>query len=188
MSIRMHGIALLWFAAGTATALQPAPPITPFPATGTVQYAFTPDDRAEGMIITAIDAARRQVLVQAYSLTYRRIADALVRAKNRGVEVAVIADQFQSHTSPAVVRDVLRAGVPLLIDAHHAAAHNKIMIIDAGSADCAIVTGSFNFTYAAQHGNAENALILRGNPPLCDAYFENWRRHMAHSHAPPKAR
>jgi phosphatidylserine/phosphatidylglycerophosphate/cardiolipin synthase-like enzyme len=171
-----------------AVALHAAPPVAPFAATGTLQYAFTAEDHADEMIIAAIDAAQQQVLMQAYSLTHRRIADALIRARNRGIEVAVIADQEQSRANPAMIRELARAGVPLLFDAQHAAAHNKIIVIDAGRGDCAVVTGSFNFTYAAQHRNAENALILRGNPPLCDAYFNNWRRHQVHSHPPAKSR
>lgn len=188
MLMRTSCAALLWFAAGTVAALQPAPPVAPFAATGTVQYAFAAQDHVDEMIIAAIDAAHRQVLMQAYSLTHRRIADALVRARSRGVEVAVIADHEQARANPAIIRDMVRAGVPLLMDAHHAAAHNKIIVIDTGYADCAVVTGSFNFTYAAQHRNAENALILRGNPPLCDAYYNNWRRHQLHAHALSKPR
>lgn len=181
-----QNIALILLAAALsapAFALQPAAPVVPFAATGTLQYAFTPDHHADEMIIAAIDAARRQVLMQAYSLTHRRIADALVRAKSRGVEVAVIADHEQSRAHPTIARDLTRAGVTVLADGQHAAAHNKVIVIDTGHADCAVITGSFNFTYAAQHRNAENALILRGNPPLCDAYFNNWRRHQLHSRA-----
>ena len=188
MPIRLQSAVLLWLATGSAMALEPAPPVVPHAATGTLQYAFTSEHHADAMIIAAIDAARQQVLVQAYSFTHRRIADALVRAKNRGVEVVVLADREQSRANPAALRDVARAGVPVLVDAHHAAAHNKLIVIDTGHADCAVVTGSFNFTYAAQHRNAENALILRGDPPLCDAYFNNWRRHQAHSHALSKSR
>ena len=169
-------------ATGAAQALQPAPPIVPFAATGTMQYAFAPDHHADEMIIAAILAAHAQVLVQAYSFTHHRIADALVRARSRGIEVVVLVDNEQMRSNdPAVINDLLRAGVPLLHDSEHAAAHNKVMVIDAGRADCAVVTGSYNFTYAAQHRNAENALILRGNPPLCEAYRNNWLRHRAHS-------
>jgi phosphatidylserine/phosphatidylglycerophosphate/cardiolipin synthase-like enzyme len=175
---------LLWFAASTTSALQPAPAMVPFAATGTIQYAFTPEDHADEMIITAINMAQRQVLVQGYSFSHRRIADALVRARSRGIEVAVLLDQEQSHAALAVIRNLVRSGALVMIDPRHAAAHNKIMVIDNGYADCAVVTGSFNFTYAAQHRNAENALILRGNPPLCEAYFNNWRRHQIHAHAP----
>jgi phosphatidylserine/phosphatidylglycerophosphate/cardiolipin synthase-like enzyme len=188
MTMRTQLAAMLWLFAGAAAALQPAPPGVPFAATGTLQYAFTAEDHADEMIIAAIDAAKHQVLMQAYSLTHRRIADALVRAHHRGIEVAVIADKEQTDALPAQTREIARAGVTLLIDAQHAAAHNKVVILDAGHADCAVVTGSFNFTYAAQHRNAENALILRGNPPLCDAYLKNWRHHQTHSHAPSKSK
>ena len=188
MSIRALVATVISFAAGTACALQPAPPVAPFAASGSVQYAFTGNDHADEMIIAVIDSSRHQVLVQAYSLTHRRITDALIRARNRGIEVAVMVDQEQAQANPAMVRELARAAVPLLFDSQHAAAHNKIIVIDAGHGDCAVVTGSFNFTYAAQHRNAENALVLRGNPPLCEAYFNNWRRHQLHSHAAVKAR
>jgi phosphatidylserine/phosphatidylglycerophosphate/cardiolipin synthase-like enzyme len=188
MPMRTLLATLISLAAGAASALQPASPVTPFAATGTVQYAFTGADHADEMIIAAIDAAQRQVLMQAYSLTHRRITDSLIRARSRGLEVAVIVDQEQSHGNPAMSRELARAGVPLLFDAQHAAAHNKVIVIDAGHADCAVITGSFNFTYAAQHRNAENALVLRGNPPLCEAYFGNWRRHQVHSHAAVRPR
>ena len=180
---RMLIALLLASTANTAAALQPAAPVVPFAATGSVQYAFTGSDHADAMVIEAIDTAQRQVLVQAYSFTHRRIAEALMAARGRGVEVAIIADQEQARANPAVFRELAHGGVPVLFDADHAAAHNKIIVIDSGHADCAVVTGSFNFTYAAQRRNAENALILRGNPPLCDAYFKNWRRHQLHSHA-----
>ena len=176
------------FAAGTAGAFQPAPPVVPFVAVGTVQYAFTGDDHADAMIIAAVASARYQVLMQAYSVTHRRIAHSLIRARSRGVEVAVIADGEQMRNNPAMVRELVRANVPLLVDSRHAAAHNKVIIVDAGRADCAVITGSFNFTYAAQHRNAENVLVLRGNPPLCDAYFNTWRRHQLHSQTAAKTR
>lgn len=184
MLTRAPTAVLLMLNALTATALQPAPAMVPFAAAGTIQYAFTPEDHADEMIVAAIDMAQQQVLVQAYGFSHRRIADALARAARRGVEVAAIVDQEQSHAALAIMRNIARAGALVRIDARHAAAHNKLMVIDNGSADCAVVTGSFNFTYAAQHRNAENALILRGNPALCAAYFNNWRRHQMHAHAP----
>jgi phosphatidylserine/phosphatidylglycerophosphate/cardiolipin synthase-like enzyme len=164
-----------------AFAAQAAPPGVPFPATGTIQYTFAPGDHADTMIIAAIDDAQQQVLVQAYSFTHRRIADALVRARRRGIEVAVIVDAEQARSEPGVLRDLARGGVSVRHDSRHAAAHNKTIVIDAGLDNCAVMTGSFNFTYAAQQRNAENALLLRGNAPLCEAYYDNWRRHYTHA-------
>ena len=175
--LRITAGALL-LACGNAHAA--APPI-PNPG-GSVQYAFTPGGRADAMIIAAIASARQQVLVQAYSFTHRRIADALISARRRGIDVAVIADHDQTRSNAStVIRDMTRSGVPVLLDSLHTAAHNKVIVIDAGDQDCAVVTGSYNFTYNAQHRNAENAVILRGNPPLCDAFRSNWLHHKAHS-------
>ena len=106
-----------------------------------------------------------------------------MRAHRRGVEVTVIVDAEQARSEPLVLRELARGGVAVRFDAKHAAAHDKPMIIDAGLEHCAIMTGSFNFTYAAQQRNAENALMLRGNPPLCEAYYDNWRRHYTHASA-----
>ena len=44
-----------------------------------------------------------------------------------------------------------------------------------------VVTGSFNFTKAAEDKNAENVLVLRGNEALAKQYVNNWQMHWAHS-------
>lgn len=151
-------------------------------ATGTVQVAFTPGDDATELIVRAIEGARYQVLVQAYSFTSRDIAFALVSAKHRGVDVQLIADDEQVRKNDRNrVADIAAGGVPVYIDAEHAIAHNKVMVIDAGQPGATVVTGSFNFTHAAQYDNAENLLLLRGNAPLVDAYLANWKRHREHS-------
>ena len=151
-------------------------------ARGTLQVAFTPGDDVAGLIVDSVRKARRQVLVQIYSFTHKDIAQALVDAKRRGIDVQVIADQRQME-AVATSRVVWLAeqGVPVWIDSEHAAAHNKVMIIDNGMPEAAVITGSFNFTHAGQHRNAENLLILRGNPNLVETYAANWRRHKIHS-------
>jgi phosphatidylserine/phosphatidylglycerophosphate/cardiolipin synthase-like enzyme len=152
------------------------------PATGTVQVAFTPGDDAGKLIADAINDAHRQVLVQAFSFTHRKIAEALIAAKHRGVDVKVVADKEQTHRIPtSVIAKLAAGGVPVFIDADHAGAHNKVMVIDAGSSAATLVTGSFNFTHAAQYKNAENVLLIRGNPALTDLYLKNWRHHYEHS-------
>ena len=67
-------------------------------------------------------------------------------------------------------------GVPTMIDAEHTISHNKVMIID----NELVITGSFNFTKAAQEKNAENVLIIR-DKALADQYSQNWQVHAQHS-------
>ena len=157
------------------------PPLV-LPASGTVQAAFTPGDDAGKLIADTIDSAHHQVLVQAFSFTHRKIADALIAAKRRGVDVKVIADKDQTHRIPtSLISRIAAEGVPVFIDSDHTSAHNKVMVIDADSPDATLITGSFNFTHAAQYRNAENVLVIRGNAALTDLYLQNWHRHYKHS-------
>jgi len=152
------------------------------PGIGTIEYAFTPGDDAARLIVRAIDGARFQILVQAFSFTHIEIARALIRAERRGVDVKVIADAEQIDLiDHNVIPQLVEAGIPVFTDAEHAAAHNKVMVIDAGTKAPALITGSFNFTHAAQFRNAENVLVFRGNHELTRAYLDNWMRHLRHS-------
>jgi phosphatidylserine/phosphatidylglycerophosphate/cardiolipin synthase-like enzyme len=187
LSIRgVTTIALAVIFAASAAAFEPPntyqrEPVV-LPATGTVQVAFTPGDDAGKLIADAINSAQRQVLVQAFSFTHRKIADALIAAKQRGVDVKVVADKEQTHRIPtSVIARIAAGGVPVFIDSAHNSAHNKVMVIDAGSPETALITGSFNFTQAAQHKNSENVLVIRGNKALTDLYLKNWQQHYEHS-------
>lgn len=151
-------------------------------ATGEIAVAFTPEEAADRLVVDAIREAKRQVLVQAFSFTHRDIAAALIRAHQRGIEVVVIADPEQSEKiATSVLGHLAKAKIAVFMDYEHVSAHNKIMVIDAGLSRCAVVTGSYNFTHAAQFKNAENLVVLKNNAPVCAAYEKNWQRHRQHS-------
>lgn len=146
------------------------------------EVAFSPGDDPARVIIDAVHAARRQALVQAFSFTHKAIARALVDARARGVDVQVIADGEQTERiENSVIDRIAAGGVPVFLDRSHAAAHNKVIVIDDGEPYAVVITGSFNFTFAAQYRNAENVLVLRGAPRTAHAYAENWQRHRVHS-------
>lgn len=172
-------VAVALLAAGSAAEAQRGVP-QPFPATGSVQVAFAPWDDVEGTIIAAIGEARRQILVQAFSFTSRRIATALIGAKRRGVEVLVTADREQARSGEGSrIPELAAAGIPVFLETRYAAAHNKVMVIDADTREPVVITGSYNWSGGAQRRNAENVLVLRRNRELARAYLENWRRHHA---------
>lgn len=150
----------------------------PTAAQGSLQAAFSPSEDVEGLIIDAISRARRQVLVQAYLLTSKRIAATLVAAKRRGVDVQILADARQHERMPASKLNMLaHAGVAVWLETKYENAHNKVLVIDADTPQATTITGSFNFTWTAQHKNAENILIVRNNPVLASRYAMNWERH-----------
>jgi phosphatidylserine/phosphatidylglycerophosphate/cardiolipin synthase-like enzyme len=113
---------------------------------------------------------------QAYSFTSAPIAKALVKAHERGVKVEAILDKSQKTDQYKSSTFLAHAGVPTYIDAQHAIAHNKIVIID----QLTVITGSFNFTKAAELNNAENLLVIRSGE-LATIYTRNWSKHKEHS-------
>ena len=147
------------------------------PSTGTTDVYFSPDGGGTRAIVSEIQAARKEILVQAYSFTSTPIAKALLDAHKRGVRVDAILDKSQMSAKYSSATFLFNAGVPVMIDTRHAIAHNKIMIIDRA----VLITGSFNFTKAAEEKNAENLLIMKGNPKLIDRYLTNFEEHKGHS-------
>jgi len=148
------------------------------PAAGTIEVLFTPWDDAEGALLKQLGAARQNIHVQAYLLTSRNIARALLAAHGRGVRVVVLADrEMLLKGNNSLIPQLHEAGIPVRLETRYAAAHNKILLIDAEGDRPVIITGSYNFTFSAQARNAENLLILRGNRALAQAYLANWQRH-----------
>lgn len=149
----------------------------PIPATGSIEIAFTPGDRIDRLIVSAIDGAHHEVLVLAYSFTDRSIARALVRARERGAVVRVVADREQARSLPQnVLQDLVNGGVEVSLEGRFQSAHNKVIVIDAESPNATTITGSYNFTIAAQRSNAENVVVLRDNVQAAKAYRDNWLR------------
>ena len=167
-----------------ASAICPVAPLSPayahlLKSTGTVDVYLSPNGGATEAIVRELDAAKTEILVQAYSFTSKPIAKALIEAKKRGVRVVVILDKSQRRERYTSADFVAHAGIATYIDDKYAIAHNKIMIIDRQT----LVTGSFNFTKAAEEKNAENLLVLKGNRALVDLYLQNFEEHREHAEA-----
>lgn len=150
----------------------------PSSAQGSLQAVFAPWDDVEASVVDVIDSARKQVLVQAYLLTSRKIATTLVAARRRGVDIRLLLDASQlEKLSSSPAPELAAAGIDIWLETRYQSAHNKIMVVDAGTPQAIVMTGSFNFTWTAQHKNAENLLIVRNNPVLASRYVQNWERH-----------
>ncbi len=141
-----------------------------------VAVYFSPSGGCTDAIVKALDGAKSTVLVQAYSFTSAPIAKAIVEAHKRGVKVQVILDKSQRTEKYSSADFLAHAGMPVQIDEKHQIAHNKIMIIDGQT----VITGSFNFTKAAEEHNAENLLIIQSKD-LAEKYAANWQVHAEHS-------
>jgi phosphatidylserine/phosphatidylglycerophosphate/cardiolipin synthase-like enzyme len=169
-------------AAAVAFALLAAAPAALAQHKADVEVAFTPGDDVPALLVKRIGQARSSVRVQAYLFTDRRVAGALLAARRRGVEVDIVADAAQ-HAAGGLPRLAAlgRAGARVWIDAAHAAAHDKVIIVDGGHPRAVVITGSYNFTSSAGSRNAENVVVISGNRALTDRFVDNFEKHRRES-------
>ncbi len=167
-------LALLSLALCLTGTTAPLPPLPPAPQAAEVY--FSPHGGCTEAVVRELGKAKKTVLVQAYSFTSKPIAAALVAAHQRGVVVTIILDDGDVTGTGTMIDVVVAGGDTVLLDAKHAIAHNKVMVIDGA----VVLTGSFNFTAAAENSNAENLLVLR-SADLAAKYTANWHEHEAHS-------
>ena len=139
--------------------------------TSQVEILVPPKDECFGRIVQLIDGAQSTIYVQAYQLTGKPIADALLHAFKRGIKVYILADKTQTaQESSTFVPALAKAGIPVKIDHKPAIAHCKIIIIDAKTT----LTGSYNWTNGAEFKNAENLVIIENQPEVAAVYQKNW--------------
>ncbi len=133
------------------------------------EVCFTPDHKCTSLIIDEIAKTKKEILVQAYSFTSIAIAKALVRAKLDGVSVQVLLDRSNISSKYSCMKILQDNNIPVYIDSIKGIAHNKVMIFDSNR----VLTGSFNFSKAADFKNVENLLIIN-DKALAKRYKKNW--------------
>ena len=134
-----------------------------------IQTCFTPGQPCTKMIVSKIDAAEKRILVQAFAFTSKPILNALLRAHRRGVRVSIILDKSNLAFKKYNPLDEIEEIKDIKIDIVSGIAHNKVMIIDDK-----VITGSFNFSQAAEHRNVENVVII-SNKDITSRFLQNWK-------------
>lgn len=132
-------------------------------------------------IEAAIGAARASILVLAYEITPGPLVTTLIAAHRRGVDVRAIVDYKQltdrrNRDDAFAVERLGAAGIPVLVDRPPGLMHDKVMVIDGE----VVITGSFNYTYSAEHRNVENLLVIH-DFELAAQYTRHWRSRAAMS-------
>lgn len=139
-----------------------------------VEVCFTPQQSCRSTILRHLDGAKQTIYVQAYSFTSKTLAAALINAQKRGVKVTVIADKSQRTDKHSQIKALQQNGIRVLFDQKPAIAHNKIMIIDKNI----VITGSYNWTNAAEDRNAENLLVLH-QAMIAQMYLDNFQKRLS---------
>jgi phosphatidylserine/phosphatidylglycerophosphate/cardiolipin synthase-like enzyme len=169
-----------------------------------LEVYFTPEEDALGRITTAISQAKRSIHYYIFAFTQDDIGSAFIERNQKfrklpgaamfkngdpsGPGVFGLIDRSQLHSNGPyheAYRQLL-FGVPMRLDGNDDSTqagdyqggggrqHSKTMIIDEGTPDAMVLTGSFNWSSSATLANDENLLVLHG-PAIAEIYMRQWR-------------
>lgn len=140
------------------------------------QTCFSPDGGCAELVLKTIGQARSEILIMAYSFRTMPIAEALVKAHQKGIKVELVMDKSERQEGFTPAHVLHNAGISVWLDGTHAVMNNRLMIIDGKT----VLTGSYSFTAASENMNAENMIIIH-SPELAKRYKDNWLIHRNHS-------
>ena len=142
------------------------------PKTRIKEAFFFPNLESEKRLIHYLNKAERTMLVCVFTLTNDDLANALRRAKARGVDVRIISDDDLMRMQGSDIKALHDEGFQVRVDLDpHAHMHHKFTVID----DYILITGSFNWTKQAVAKNQEN-LVVMDDPVLARAYTEEFNK------------
>lgn len=152
---------------------------------------FSPDDDLQQKLISYIDNEKKGIRLAIFSFTDMHIAQALVRARERGVSVELLADPGFLHDRYTKIDWLFERGIPVFVydpkrspknlSTMSNIMHHKFVIFLQNIDDRALVwTGSFNFTKSARLNNQENAVVLSANR-IVKRYIEKFEQLKKHA-------
>ena len=143
----------------------------------TIENAFSPDGGAEALVLKVIDSASSTIRLAAYSFSSPHVVEALLRARQRGVDVRVLVDARRNErkNSRAALNRLVDAGIPTRIISRYALHHDKYLVADGVT----VQNGSFNYTADAATANSENVLVVWHSARLAQSYLAHWENRWA---------
>ncbi len=132
-----------------------------------VEVYFSPQDKSSNRIIEIIKDSSKSIYIPAFLITHSGIANELIKAHNRGVDVKIIIDANNIYIKNSKHQILRKSGIPLKVENYAGKLHSKTMIIDGKY----IILGSMNFSNSGENKNDENLLIIE-NGKLAQSYRE----------------
>lgn len=119
---------------------------------------FSPTDSTiEKVIVPMIDNSRKYIYMPVFLITDKRLAAAIIKAKDRGVDVKIIVDATNAAGKYSKHRLFRQHGIQVKTENFAGKLHSKSIIID----DKYTVIGSMNFSKSGEHKNDENLIVIK---------------------------
>lgn len=133
------------------------------------QVYFSPNGGCQNAVIAEISKAQKTIDIAMYYLTSREIAQELLKARDRKIDIRIVLDQSQENQTYSKSRYLIKNGIEVRYCVCSGLMHNKFAVIDGK----VLITGSFNWTATADQQNEENMLIMT-DKELIKKYVERY--------------
>ncbi|MES0489154.1 MAG: phospholipase D-like domain-containing protein [Leptospirales bacterium] len=124
---------------------------------------------AEDRIVLFIGKAEKTIFMTMYNFDSERVREALLRARQSGVEVKLVGDLDESDSNG--YQALLLDDVDLVVGNTTGIQHNKFIVIDSKT----VLTGTGNFTQSGFYYNDNNFIIIKSTA-LASWYEEEFFR------------
>lgn len=136
-----------------------------------VETYFSPEDRALLRLVDLVNRSEESIFFLTYSFTIDELAEAILAALERGVEVRGVMDKAQAANQGGEFGRFTENEIDVRLDGEEGSMHNKVLIIDGEI----VVTGSYNFSANAEKRNDENLLVIH-DIVVASKYMEEFHR------------
>jgi phosphatidylserine/phosphatidylglycerophosphate/cardiolipin synthase-like enzyme len=134
-----------------------------------VENYFSPDDKVMEKLVALVNGAKKSIKFMAFTYTHPDLSDAMIERHKAGIKVEGVIEN--RGASQGALPPLFCASVPVRKDGNKNTMHHKVMIID----DTTVVTGSFNFTKAADTDNDDNVIIIH-SPVVAAQFLKEYER------------
>jgi phosphatidylserine/phosphatidylglycerophosphate/cardiolipin synthase-like enzyme len=137
---------------------------------------FTGEETSGGIethLIDLINVAQSTIVGATFEFNLDDVADALIAAHNRGVDVRMVYDDEHTEDDPQMER-IIDAGIEATPDERSAFMHNKFFVIDGST----VWLGSWNVTTNDTFRNNNNAIVMRSTQ-LAENYSKEFEEMFA---------
>ena len=122
-----------------------------------MQIYFSPQDKSiNNAVLPIIENAKDYIYIPIFVITENRVVEALIKAKQRGVDVRLISDALNASSKYSKIKVLRASGIPVKIENYAGKMHSKTMIVD----DKYSIIGSMNFSKSGETKNDENTIVL----------------------------
>jgi phospholipase D len=138
-----------------------------------LSVCFSPGGSCADQVVYWIERANNSIHILIYSFTLDIIGNALIKAKQNkpNLDIRIVWDASSSKETGSEYQKLLNAGLQIHIDHRSGLLHDKVAIID----DHIVLTGSFNWSNAANNTNRENLIIINSQT-WAAAYEQNFQQ------------